>query len=171
MSHDETGQRTSPDQYMLNSLQSTHQHADTKAGILATAQAALVGTAGAWSGHAVHATRNGGIQGALSAVLLLLFGSGLLAGAGALAAVLRPRILRPHGANRYSFAHLAGASSSAPPVTDTHGDGPGDDLSSTVRFLARVAMRKFRYLTFAVVCTATMGASAGLLMLARALPV
>lgn len=45
---------TRPEQYMFSALHSTHQHADTKAGILAAAQAAMVGTAGSWSGRALH---------------------------------------------------------------------------------------------------------------------
>ncbi|MFD0429944.1 hypothetical protein ACFQ60_27285 [Streptomyces zhihengii] len=36
------------------------------------------------------------------------------------------------------------------------------ELSLTVRFLAHVAVRKYRCLTVAVACTAAMGVSAGL---------
>ncbi|NEY36259.1 hypothetical protein GTU99_29575, partial [Streptomyces sp. PRKS01-65] len=102
-----TPQDSRPAQYMFTALQTTHQHADTKAGILAAAQAALVGTAGSWSGPALHTAAAGGVRGVLAGTLLVLFLCGLLGGAGFLAATVRPRVLRPAGANRYSFVHLA----------------------------------------------------------------
>lgn len=120
-----------PAQFMFTALQTTHQHADTKAGILAAAQAALVGTAGSWSAPALHAAAEGGVMGVLAGTLLVLFLCGLLGGAGCLAATLRPRVLRPVGVNRYSFVHLASgpdilparhAHAAAPPDT-----GPGPD--------------------------------------------
>jgi hypothetical protein len=60
-----TGQVTGsrPAQYMFTALQTAHQHADAKAGILAAAQVALVGTAGAWSHQAVLAWDRGGVAG------------------------------------------------------------------------------------------------------------
>ncbi|MCD9880544.1 Pycsar system effector family protein [Streptomyces guryensis] len=159
-----------PAQYMFTALQTTHQHADTKAGILAAAQAALVGTAGVWSGRALHAAGRGGAAGVLAGTLLALFLCGLFGGAGFLAATLRPRVLRPAGANRYSFVHLA----SGPDILSADGEPDAADvalerreLSQTVRFLAQVAVRKYRCLTAAVVCTAVMGVSAGLLVVLR----
>ncbi|MFG2625349.1 Pycsar system effector family protein [Streptomyces sp. NPDC048473] len=162
-----------PAQCMLTTLQTTHQHADSKAGILAAAQVALVGTADVWSRQAVHAWEQGGAAGALAGALLTLFVCGLFGGAGCLAAALRPRVLRPPAANRYSFVHL----SSGPDILPTDGagaDGAGSDeasdrreLSQVIRFLARVAVLKYRCLTGAVVCTAVMGTSAGLSVVLR----
>jgi hypothetical protein len=159
-------------QYMFTALQTTHQHADTKAGVLAAAQAALVGTAGSWSGYALQAAERGGTKGALAGLLLALFLCALCGGAGMLAATLRPRVLRPAGANRYSFAHLA----TGPDILPAAGPGGPEEaeaergeLSQTVRFLALVAVRKYRCLTAAVVCTAVMGVSAGLLVVLRPL--
>lgn len=159
-----------PEQYMFGALQATHQHADTKAGILAAAQAAMVGTAGSWSGQALHTTQSGGVRGVVAGSLLTLFVCGLLGGALSLAAALRPRVLRPSGVNRYSFVHLAAGPDLLPPT----GAGGEEErlhreLSCTIRFLARVAVRKYRCLTAAVLCTAAMGVSAGLLVTARPL--
>ncbi|WP_432156340.1 Pycsar system effector family protein [Streptomyces sp. bgisy153] len=105
-----------PAQFMFSSLQATHQHADTKAGILAAAQAALVGTAGSWSPSALDAAAGGGPTGVLAATLLALFVCAMFGGAGFLAATLRPRVQRPDGANRYSFAHLATGADILPPT-------------------------------------------------------
>ncbi|MFJ7419656.1 hypothetical protein ACIQXD_13730 [Streptomyces uncialis] len=226
-----------PGPTMLAALQSTHQQADTKTGILAAAQVALVGTCDLWTGTAVGAWRDGGAAGALAGLLLFLFAAGLLGGAGALGAALRPRLLRPRGVNRYSFAYLAagagaggggtsrvartaraartasdactapvasgapgsaadavhapGSGSVAAPagVPDGSGDatggGTGDaapgavpdqdpaadrrELAQTLAFLARVAVVKYRCLSGAVVCTAVMGAAAGLGIVLRPL--
>ncbi|MFE2281406.1 Pycsar system effector family protein [Streptomyces sp. NPDC059454] len=162
-----------PARYMFTALQTTHQHADAKAGVLAAVQAVLVGTAGWWSRPALHAVRDGGAPGVLAGVPLALFLGALFAGAGFLAAALRPRVLRPGGANRYSFVHLATGPDILPSV-DPPGDGEQAEaarerreLSQTVRFLARVAVSKYRCLTGAVVCTAVMGVSAGLLVVVR----
>ncbi|MGW7044991.1 Pycsar system effector family protein [Streptomyces avermitilis] len=157
-----------PAQYMFTALQTTHQHADTKAGILAAAQAALVGTADAWSRQALHTVERGGAAGVLAGTLLTLFLGGLFVGAGCLAATLRPRVLHSAHANRYSFVHLA----SGPDILPTEAPGADEatdrrELSHTVRFLARVALRKYRCLTGAVVCTAVMGTSAGLFVVLR----
>ncbi|MFC8666270.1 Pycsar system effector family protein [Streptomyces sp. NPDC057199] len=151
-----------PLEYMFTALHATHQHADTKAGILAAAQVALVGTAGTWSGQAVRAWERDSTAGALAGTLLVLFICGLIGGAGSLAAALRPRILRDPAANRYSFARLAESPDVLP--ADTHTDEAAErgELSRTVHFLARVALLKYRCLTGAVVCTAVMGISAGL---------
>ncbi|WP_055490400.1 Pycsar system effector family protein [Streptomyces sp. TP-A0356] len=157
-----------PARYMFTALQTAHQHADTKAGILAAAQAALVGTAGSWSGQALHTAERGGAAGVLAGSLLALFLVGLFGGAGFLAATLRPRVLRSAEANRYGFAHLA----TGPDILPAEGaeDPDGDvvverrELSRAIRFLARVALRKYRCLTGAVVCTTVMGVSAGLLV-------
>ncbi|WP_329254388.1 DUF5706 domain-containing protein [Streptomyces sp. NBC_01478] len=159
-----------PEHYMFSALQSTHQHADTKAGILAAAQAAMVGTAGSWSGRALHTVQGGGIRGVVAGSLLFLFVCGLLGGAVFLAAALRPRVMRPDGVNRYSFVHLSAGPDILPPAG--HGDQEERlraELSCTIRFLARVAVRKYLCLTVAVLCTTTMGVSAGLLVVARPL--
>ncbi|MEU0009000.1 Pycsar system effector family protein [Streptomyces sp. NPDC006314] len=166
-----TGNRADsrPAQSMFTSLQTTHQHADTKAGILAAAQAALVGTAGAWSPPALRTAAAGGATGVLAGTLLALFLCGMFAGAGFLAATLCPRVLRPTGANRYSFVHLASGPDILP--ARTAGDGTPDqerrELSQTIRFFSQVAVRKYRCVTAAVVCTAVMGVSAGLLVVLR----
>ncbi|CAM5472722.1 Pycsar system effector family protein [Streptomyces aurantiogriseus] len=163
-----------PAQFMFTALQTTHQHADAKAGILAAAQAALVGTAGFWSAPALRAAQAGGPAGVFAAGLLALFLCGLFGGAGFLAATVRPRVLHPSGANRYSFVHLASGPDILP-AEDSGGSGESGDpaarerreLSETVRFLSRVAVRKYRCLTAAVACTALMGVSAGLLVVLR----
>ena len=165
--------RTRPDsrpaQFMFSALQTTHQHADTKAGILAAAQAALVGTAGYWSAPALRAASAGGTAGVAAGLLLALFLCAMFGGAGFLAATLRPRVLRPSGVNRYSFVHLA----SGPDILPARDSGDRDtdqerkELSQTIRFLSQVAVRKYRCVTAAVVCTAVMGLSAGLLVVLR----
>jgi hypothetical protein len=153
-----------PAQFMFTALQNTHQHADSKAGILAAAQAALVGTAGWWSRPALHAVGDGGAPGVLAGVLIGLFLGGL-----------RPRVLEPGRSNRYSFVHLATGPDILPPAAGGSGDEEAEaarerrELSQTIRFLARVAVRKYRCLTGAVVCTAVMGVSAGLLVVLRPL--
>ncbi|MGR4850680.1 Pycsar system effector family protein [Streptomyces sp. LARHCF252] len=160
-----------PAQFMFTALQTTHQHADTKAGILAAAQAALVGTAGYWSPPALRAASVGGAAGILAATLLALFLCAMFGGAGFLAATLRPRVLRPAGANRYSFVHLASGPDILPARTSGEDDGDPDrereELSQTIRFLSQVAVRKYRCVTGAVGCTAVMGVSAGLLVVLR----
>lgn len=164
-----------PAQYMFTALQTTHQHADAKAGVLAAVQATLVGTAPWWSRAALHAVRDGGPPGVLAGALLALFLGALFAGAGFLAAALRPRVLRPGCGNRYSFVHLATGPDILPSVAPP-ADGEGAEaarerreLSQTVRFLARVAVSKYRCLTGAVVCTAVMGVGAALLVVLRPL--
>ncbi|MER5944557.1 Pycsar system effector family protein [Streptomyces sp. NPDC001904] len=155
-----------PAQYMFTALHTTHQHADAKAGVLAAAQVALAGTAGAWSQRAALVWDRGGAAGVFAGALTALFVCGLIGGVVSLAASLRPRVLRDPGVNRYSFAHLASGPDILPPPVE--GAGPDDEaadrreLSRTVRFLARVAVRKYRWIAAAVVCTAVMGASAGL---------
>ncbi|MET9761540.1 Pycsar system effector family protein [Streptomyces sp. NPDC006372] len=162
-----------PAQFMFTALQTTHQHADTKAGILAAAQAALVGTAGYWSAPALRAASGGGPGGVVAGLLLGLFLCAMFGGAGFLAATLRPRVLRPTGANRYSFVHLASGPDILPARNAGDGDDGGDpdrergELSQTIRFLSQVAVRKYRCVTAAVVCTALMGVSAGLLVVLR----
>ncbi|MFI6722806.1 DUF5706 domain-containing protein [Streptomyces sp. R-74717] len=154
-----------PAQYMFTALHTTHQHADAKAGILAAAQAALAGTAGAWSHRAVLVWDRGGTAGVFAGVLLALFVCGLIGGVVSLAASLMPRVLRDPAANRYSFVHLASGPDILPPVDGTQPDEEAADrreLSRTVRFLALVAVRKYRWLAGAMVCTAVMGVSAGL---------
>jgi hypothetical protein len=94
---------------------------------------------------------------------LALFICGLIGGAVSLAAVLSPRLLRDRAANRYSFVHLRSGPDILP-AENAHADEAADrqELSHTVRFLAHVAVLKYRWLTSAVVCTAVMGVSAGL---------
>ncbi|MET7892010.1 Pycsar system effector family protein [Streptomyces mirabilis] len=152
-----------PAQYMFTALQTTHQHADAKAGILAAAQAGLAGTAGAWSRGAVLICEQGGVASVFAGTLLALFVCGLIGGAVSLAAVLSPRLLRDRAANRYSFVHLRSGPDILP-AENAHADEAADrrELSHTVRFLAHVAVLKYRWLTGAVVCTAVMGVSAGL---------
>ncbi|WP_089100188.1 hypothetical protein [Streptomyces hyaluromycini] len=156
-----------PAQYMFTALQTTHQHADAKAGILAAVQAGLAGTAGAWSRGAVLVCERGGATGVFAGTLVALFVCGLIGGAVSLAAVLSPRLLRDRAANRYSFVHLESGPDILP-AEDVPADVPADEaadrreLSHTVRFLAHVAVLKYRWLAGAVVCTAAMGVSAGL---------
>ncbi|MFF1276077.1 Pycsar system effector family protein [Streptomyces marokkonensis] len=162
-----TGQadESRPAQYMFTALHTTHQHADAKSGILAATQMALVGTAGTWSHRAVLLWDRGGAAGALAGVLMALFLCGLIGGVVSLAASLMPRVLRDPDVNRYSFAHLASGPDILPPVDGAQPDEEAAqrrELSRTVRFLARVAVRKYRWVAGAVVCTAVMGASAGL---------
>ncbi|MEU6657945.1 Pycsar system effector family protein [Streptomyces sp. NPDC046821] len=157
-----------PAQYMFTTLQTTHQHADTKAGILAAAQAALAGTAGSWIGRSMSAWERGGAAGAFAGVSLALFVCGLVGGVVCLAATLWPRMLGGPAGNRYCFVQLASGSdilpSDPPSSADANRDEATDrrELSHTVRFLAHVAVRKYRWLSGAVVCTAIMGVSAGL---------
>ncbi|WP_030764862.1 MULTISPECIES: hypothetical protein [unclassified Streptomyces] len=166
---------------MLTVLQTTHQHADAKAGILSAVQAALVGTAGAWSEAAFDGWRRGGPLGVLAGALLTLFACGLFGGAASLAMALRPRVWRPTGSNGYSFVRLAAAPDPSAPATDPT-TGPTTDpatgvsaaederqLHAAIRFLSDVALRKYRWVTAAVVCTAVMGATAGLGLLLRPL--
>ncbi|MEY9843922.1 Pycsar system effector family protein [Streptacidiphilus sp. MAP5-3] len=159
----ERGSADRPAQYMFTALHATHQHADTKAGILAAAQAALAGTAGAWSQRAAVAWERGGAAGVFAGVLLALFVCGLVGGVVSLAAALSPRLLRDPDLNRYSFVQLA-AGLDVLPADGVQPDESADrrELSHTVRFLARVAVRKHRWLRVAVVCTAVMGATGGL---------
>ncbi|KUN99361.1 Pycsar system effector family protein [Streptomyces caeruleatus] len=164
-----TGQAAAgrPAQYMLTALQTTHQHADAKAGILAAVQAALVGTSGTWIRQSVAVCGQGGAAGVYAGTLLALFVCGLVAGAVTLAAAVRPRLLRGSAdSNRYSFVQLASGPDLAgtPPTGTPAADEAADrlELSHTLRFLARVAVRKYRWLTGTVVCTAVMGVSAGL---------
>lgn len=157
---------------MLTVLQTTHQHADAKAGILSAVQAALVGTAGAWSEAALDGWRRGGPLGALAGVLLALFACGLFGGAASLALALRPRVWRPTGPNDYSFVRLAAASDPSPSATATTATTAAEDerqLHEMIRFLSDVALRKYRCVTAAVVCTAVMGTTAGLCLLLRPL--
>ncbi|MFD8981264.1 hypothetical protein [Streptomyces sp. NPDC059564] len=156
---------------MLTVLQTAHQHADAKAGILSAVQAALVGTTGAWSEAALDGWRRGGPLGWMAGVLLVLFACGLFGGAASLALALRPRVWRPAGPNDYSFVRLAAASDPLPltaPVPTPSGEGE-QQLRAMVRFLSGVALRKYRCVTAAVVCTAVMGTTAGLCLLLRPL--
>lgn len=160
-----TGQDTAdsrPVQYMFTALQTTHQHADAKAGILVVVQAGLAGTAGSWSHEALVICERGGTAGVFAGTLLALFVCGLIGGAVSLAATLVPRLLRGPAVNRYGFRHLASGPDILP--AEAHSDEAAErgELSHTVRFLALVAVRKYRWLARAVVCTAAMGASAGL---------
>ncbi len=156
---------------MLPALQTAHQHADAKAGILSAVQAALVGTAGAWSGAALDGWRRGGPLGWTAGLLLALFVCGLFGGAASLALALRPRVWRPTTPNDYSFVSLAAASEPPPLTSPTHTPAAEDErqLRAMIRFLSEVAVRKYRCVTAAVVCTAVMGTTAGLCLLLRPL--
>jgi hypothetical protein len=105
----------------------------------------------------------GDAAGVFAGTLLALFACGLIGGAVSLAAVLSPRLLRGRATNRYSFVHLESGPDILP-AEDVPSDEATDrrELSHTVRFLAHVAVLKYRWLTRAVVCTAVMGVSAGL---------
>ncbi|MFE2515111.1 Pycsar system effector family protein [Streptomyces mirabilis] len=162
-----TGQPTGsrPAQYMFTALHAAHQHADAKAGILAATQVALAGTAGTWSQRAALVWDRGGAPGVFAGALLALFVCGLIGGVVSLAASLRPRVLRDPAVNRYSFAQLASGPDILPPVEGAQPEEEAADrreLSRTIRFLALVAVRKYRWVEAAVMCTAVMGASAGL---------
>ncbi|MGW1843534.1 Pycsar system effector family protein [Streptomyces sp. NPDC001966] len=157
---------------MLPALQTAHQHADSKAGILSAVQAALVGTAGTWSGAALDGWRSGGAAGWTAGLLLMLFVGGLLGGAVSLALALRPRVWRPGVPNDYSFVHLASASEPPPsaataPPAPTSADEDDRQLRAMIRFLSGVAVRKYRCVTAAVVCTAVMATAAGLCLLLK----
>ncbi|MET9831850.1 hypothetical protein ABZ078_21695 [Streptomyces sp. NPDC006385] len=153
-----------PAQYMFTALHVTHQHADAKAGILAAAQVALGGTAGAWSQRALLLWERGGAAGVFAGALLALFVCGLIGGVVSVAASLKPRLLRDPAVNRYSFVHLASGPDILPPGDGAQPEEEADrrELSCAVRFLALVAVRKYHWLVGAVSCTAVMGASAGL---------
>ncbi|MEV4449228.1 Pycsar system effector family protein [Streptomyces mirabilis] len=152
-----------PAQYMFTALHTTHQHADAKAGILAAVQAALAGTAGTWSGRAVLACERGGVAGWFAGTLLVLFVCGLVGGTVSLAMTLIPRILKDPSVNRYSFVQLASGADILPSEGASVDEASDHrELSQAVRFLARVAVHKYRWLARAVVCTAVMGVSAGL---------
>ncbi|MER6254034.1 hypothetical protein ABT224_22025 [Streptomyces sp. NPDC001584] len=109
--------------------------------------------------------RRGGPLGWLAGVLLALFVCGLFGGAASLALALRPRVWRPAGPNDYSFVRPAAASEPAPPVTAED----ERQLHAVIGFLSDVALRKYRCVTAAVVCTAVMGTTAGLCLLLRPL--
>ncbi|MEU0072110.1 hypothetical protein ABZ027_21560 [Streptomyces sp. NPDC006332] len=157
---------------MLASLQTTHQLADGKAGVLAGVQAALVVSFGSW----VRSARDTWAHEAFGVVLLdtlvVLFAVAFLSGVTCLALVLRPRLWRPASFNRYSVHVLSRAASAVPQ------GAPGEDpaararaeLWEACRFLAAVTVTKCRYATAAVVCTAVMAAAAGLCLLLRAFP-
>ncbi|MEH0420470.1 Pycsar system effector family protein [Streptomyces sp. B21-083] len=150
---------------MFTALHTTHQHADTKAGILAAAQVALGGTAGAWSPRAVLVWDRGGAAGVFAGALLALFVCGLIGGVVSVAASLRPRVLRGRAVNRYSFVYLASGPDILPPVDGVQPEeeeAHRRELSRTVRLLALIAVHKYRWLAGAMACTAVMGVSAGL---------
>ena len=160
---------------MLAALQSTHQHADTKAGILVAAQGALVGTAGAWNRQAALAWEHGGLAGTISASLLVLFALGLSGGAGCLALALGracgDRPVRTASASSISRSPVVPAST-CPPHGPPAGPLPDPaaerrELAETIRFLAHVAVVKHRFLMGALVFTTAMGLSAGLFLVLR----
>ncbi|MDI3403615.1 Pycsar system effector family protein [Streptomyces cavernicola] len=157
---------------MLPLLQTTHQHADAKAGILAAVQAALVGTAGSWSEAAYDSWRRGGLSGWTMGVLLVFFACGFFGGTASLALALRPRVWRPALPNDYSFVSLAAASNpssvaaaTATPAPPAPPDEDERQRRAMIRFLSDVALRKYRCVTAAVACTAVMGTAAGLCLL------
>ncbi|MGA5321259.1 hypothetical protein ACPCIU_12540 [Streptomyces seoulensis] len=149
---------------MLTSLQTTHQLADGKAGVLAGVQAALVVSFGPW----VRTARSSWAQHAASGVLLdtlvVLFAVAFVTGVGCLALVLRPRLWRPASFNRFSVRALSG---SAP--TPIAQPGPQSaELWEACRFMAAITVTKCRYAAAAIACTAGMAITAGLCVLLRA---
>ncbi|BDH06702.1 hypothetical protein [Streptomyces seoulensis] len=151
---------------MLTSLQTTHQLADGKAGVLAGVQAALVVSFGPWVRTARSAWAHHAVSGALLDGLVVLFAVAFVTGVGCLALVLRPRLWRPASFNRFSVRALS-ATATAPGARP--GPGPeGTELWEACRFMAAITVKKCRYAAAAIACTAAMAVTAGLCVLLRA---
>ncbi|MFI8347085.1 hypothetical protein [Streptomyces sp. NPDC085596] len=149
---------------MLTSLQTTHQLADGKAGVLAGVQAALVVSFGPWVRTARSAWAHQAVSGVLLDTLVVLFAVAFVTGVGCLALVLRPRLWRPASFNRFSVHALSAASASPGART-----GPeGAELWEACRFMAAITVAKCRYAAAAIACTAAMAITAGLCVLLRA---
>ncbi|MFE2020687.1 hypothetical protein ACFW9O_21865 [Streptomyces sp. NPDC059499] len=144
----------------LSVLQTAHQHADAKAGVLAAAQAALVGTSGGWAADLVTAWREGGAAGWAGGALLIGFVVALGGGALCVALALLPRLWRPDAPSPYSIAR---------PGPTTAAEGGADGAEEVVGFLSRLAVLKFRLVAGAVMSTVTMAVCAGLAMVLRPL--
>jgi hypothetical protein len=156
---------------MLASLQTTHQLADGKAGILAGVQAALVVSFGPWVRMARDGWGHRAFGGILLDALAALFAVAFLVGVACVALVLRPRLWRPSAFNRYSV-HAMSRAATAPPG-GAGGDPAvqaGAELWDVCRFLAAVTVTKCRWATAGLACTALMAATAGLCVLLRAVP-
>ncbi|MFG2656899.1 hypothetical protein [Streptomyces sp. NPDC048425] len=136
----------------LGALQTAHQHADSKAGILAAAQAALAGTSGTWAGDLAEIWRDGGPAAWTAGGLLALFTIALLGAAVCVALALLPRLWQPDTSSPYSFTRPG-------PATGDNGD------EQAIDFLSGVAVHKYRLTAGAVLGTVTMGLCAGLAVL------
>ncbi|MEU6818551.1 hypothetical protein [Streptomyces sp. NPDC046860] len=149
---------------MLTSLQTTHQLADGKAGVLAGVQAALVVSFGPWVRTARSAWAHHAVSGVLLDGLVVLFAVAFVTGVGCLALVLRPRLWRPASFNRFSVRALSAVAAAPGPLP-----GPaGAELWEACRFMAAITVTKCRYAAVAVGCTAAMAVTAGLCVLLRA---
>ncbi|MER8029344.1 hypothetical protein ABTZ78_10320 [Streptomyces bauhiniae] len=147
---------------MLTSLQTTHQLADGKAGVLAGVQAALVVSFGPWVRTARSAWAHHAAGGVLLDTLVVLFAVAFVTGVGCLALVLRPRLWRPASFNRFSVRAL----SVTTPVAQS--DEQSVELWEACRFMAAITVTKCRYAAAAIACTAAMAITAGLCVLLRA---
>jgi hypothetical protein len=162
---------------MLASLQTTHQLADGKAGILVGVHAVLVVPFGPWVRTARHSWAHSAFGSTLLDGLVALFVVAFLAGVTCIALVLKPRLWRPTSFNRYSVRALMDAAVVPPPGPMPQG-GASDDLAGRERaelwqaccFLATVTVTKCRYTTAAVACTTVMATTAGLCLILRAYP-
>jgi hypothetical protein len=154
---------------MLSSLQTTHQLADSKAGVLAGVQAALIVSFGTWARSAREAWAHEGFGAVSLDALVALFVVAFLSGVTCLALVLRPRLWLPASFNRYSV-HVLASTMAVP--RDATGEDPAAraraEMWEACRFLATVTVTKCRYVTAAVLCTAVMAAAAGVSLLLRA---
>ncbi|MFE2064942.1 hypothetical protein ACFXDH_21520 [Streptomyces sp. NPDC059467] len=162
---------------MLVSLQTTHQLADGKAGILAGVQAALVVPFGPWARTARQSWAHSVLGSVLLDGLCVLFAAAFLGGVVCLALVLKPRLWQPASFNRYSVRALMDAVTVPPPGPAPQGGAGGDpaggeraELWQACRFLAKVTVTKCRYTAAAVACTAVMATTAGLCLILRACP-
>ncbi|MDX2851219.1 hypothetical protein ACH5AL_36580 [Actinacidiphila glaucinigra] len=137
----------------LGVLQAAHQHADTKAGVLAAAQAALIGTSGSWAADMAATWRQGGFAGWAGGGLLAGFVVALVGGALCVALALLPRLWRTDTPSPHSFTRPG-------PLTPDAGGEDSDE--EVVDFLSRLAVMKFRLVAGAVLGTVAMGVCAGL---------
>lgn len=135
---------------MLSSLQSIHQLADGKAGILAGAQGALAAVFVGGAGTARQTWAHGAAAGAVLTALACLFYLAMVTGAACVALTLRPRLWRPESANRYSVRTMA----SGVRIDGDHTER--SEMRSASGFLANVAVTKCRYVDAALAATLVM---------------